>query len=289
MVKLEFNKPTAENAMGLIYASCNLTDLDIDFPYQFPLEFSVYNTVSGNKVWASQLFPGSWSTFVEPCNTYATITDANQKEIVRWEWDTLLYGDDASTLFMLWALKNKGAKGIAIGTHDGTTGEWVQPLRNGLVEAFLVEASIPQYKNLVNNYKSIPCCYPILSLITANGADCEFYEGIEGYTNSVIKDLTLHYEPSATSSIKKSRSLNDLICEVGLSDSLDWLHLDVEGLDAELILSLDNSRVKLPDLIIYENLNLSIEKKEEVHGWLERYGYLFKDSGWNTIAHKKRS
>ena len=287
MFKIEFNNPTEQNPFGVLFARSNFADLGVDCPYDYPLAFSVYNSVSGQRVWSSDLFAGSWSSFVEPCNTYAVITDKNQNVIVKWEWDTFQHGDDAHILFMLWALKNKGAKGISIGTHDGSTGEWVEPLRQGLIEAFLVEASITQYKSLVNNFKSIPGCFPLLSLITTDGGDCEFFEGPDGFTNSVIKEHTLNYTSSVTSTLKKSRSLNDLICEVGLSENLGWLHLDVEGIDADLILSLDDNRIKLPDFIIYESLNLSNEKKQEVYRWLSNKGYLYKESGWNTIAHKK--
>jgi hypothetical protein len=187
---------------------------------------------------------------------------------------------------MLWCLKNKGAKGIAIGTHDGTTGEWVEPLRSGLVEAFLVEASIPQYKSLVENYSEIYKCFPLFSLITPDGGDCEFFESPDGFTNSVIKNHVLNYSSDVTKVVKKSKSLNDLICETGLSDEIKWLHLDVEGIDADLVMSLDESRVKLPEFIIYESLNLPMEKKEETYRWLSERGYSYKESGWNTIAHK---
>jgi hypothetical protein len=287
MIKIEFTKPNEENPFGVIIAIHEIPDLEVENPWEYPLSFSIFNEISGDKIWGSDILPGRWSSFVEPCNSYAQITDKNRNIIVDWKWDTFLHGDDAHILFMLWSLKNKGAKGISIGTHDGTTGEWVEPLRKGLIEAFLVEASVPQYKKLVDNYKNISGAYPILSLITENGRDCEFYEEVEGFTNSVIKEHTLKYASQITSAIKKSRSLNDLVCEVGLADSLDWLHLDVEGIDADLVLSLDPSRIKLPDFIIYESLNLSNEKKQEVYNWFNNNGYLFKEAGWNTIAHKK--
>lgn len=289
MIKLEFIPPNGVNPGGHLHTSLDFLDLGIKSPYEFPLTFSVYSSVSGDKIWSSDLLPGNWSSFYEPCNTYVQITNQDQNIIVEWKWDTFFHGDEAHILFMTWALKNKGSKGISIGTHDGSTGEWVEPLRSGLIEAFLVEASVPQYKKLIDNYKNISGAYPILSLITDDGRDCEFFEGSEGFTNSIIKEHTLHYTSQITSDVKKSRSLNDLICEVGLADSLGWLHLDVEGIDADLILSLDSHRVKLPELIIYESLNLSDEKKNEVYIWLNNNGYLFKESGWNTIAHKKAS
>ena len=287
MFKIEFTNPTTENPFGVLFARSNWGDLGIDSPYQYPLKFSVYNQISGQEIWTSNLFAGSWSSFVEPCNSFAVIVDNNQNQIVKWEWDTFQHGDESHVLFMVWSLKNKGAKGIAIGTHDGSTGEWVEPLRKGLIEGFLIEASIPQYKNLVQNYKNVPGCFPILSLITPDGKDCEFFEGAQGFTNSIIKEHSLKYDDSVVASIKKTKSLNDLILEIGLSENLSWLHLDVEGIDGDLILSLDDSRIKLPELIIYESCNLSPQKKQEVFRWLDERGYSYKESGWNTIAHKQ--
>jgi hypothetical protein len=287
MIKIEFRKPNEENPFGVLFASHGIPDLQVENPWEYPLSFSIFNEISGDKIWGSDMNPGSWSSFVEPCNSYAKITDKNQNVIVEWKWDTFLHGDDSHILFMLWCLKNKGAKGISIGTHDGSTGEWVEPLRKGLIEAFLVEASVPQYKKLVDNFKNIHGAYPILSLITEDGRNCEFFEGPDGFTNSVIKEHTENYTSQVITTTKKSRSLNDLICEVGLENNLGWLHLDVEGIDADLVLSLDPTRIKLPDFIIYESLNLSYEKKQEVYVWLNNNGYLFKESGWNTIAHKK--
>jgi hypothetical protein len=289
MIKIEFRKPNEENPFGVLFASHEIPDLQIENPWEYPLYFSIFNEISGDKIWGSDILPGSWASFVEPCNSYAQITDKNQNIIVEWKWDTFLHGDDAHILFMLWCLKNKGAKGISIGTHDGSSGEWVEPLRKGLIEAFLVEASIPQYKKLVDNFKNVKGAYPILSLVTEDGRDCEFFEGNDEFTNSVIKEHTERFSSQISSSIKKSKSLNDLICEVGLAENLGWIHLDVEGIDADLVLSLDSNRIKLPDFIIYESLNLSIEKKQEVFGWLNNNGYLFKESGWNTIAHRKEN
>ena len=286
MIRLIFYDPTESNPFGIIKAEIGSESLNIGFPWDFPLDFRITNKVDGKIKWSSSLSPGYWSSFVEPCNALAEILDAEGNILSRWEWDTFLHGDESHVLFMIWCLKNKGAKGIAIGTHDGTTGEWVDPLRSGLIEAFLVEASIPQYKRLIENYKGIERCFPILSLVTSDGEDCEFFEGPDGFTNSVIQEHTLQYTSEITKTIKKSRSLNDLICEVGLDKELKWLHLDVEGIDADLIMSLDESRVNLPEFIIYESLNLSAEKKEDVCKWLSGRGYSYKESGWNTIAHK---
>jgi hypothetical protein len=286
MIRLIFSDPTKTNPFGIIKAEIVSESLNIGFSWDSPLDFRITSTVDKKIKWSSKIHPGNWSYFVEPCNTLAEILDAEGNVLLRWEWDTLLHGDESHVLFMLWCLKNKGAKGIAIGTHDGTTGEWVHPTREGHLKGFLVEASVPQYIKLVDNYKNIEGVYPILSLVTPEGGYTTFFEGGEGHTNSTVPNYTSGYigEESVSSKVLPSRSLNSLILELGLEKDLKWLHLDVEGIDADLILSLDEDLVILPEIIIYESVALAEEKKEEIGRWLSEKSYSFHESGWNTIA-----
>ena len=300
MIKLEFTEPATyksydfdtlytlnKNPFGTIRAEVGFTDLGIEFPYEFPLLFQVVSNVDKSIVYESQMFPGCWASSGLPDDTTAYIKDKNYNTIAKWEYEALLHGDICAKLFMCWCLNNKGAKGIAIGTHDGTSGEWVSPLRKGLVDAFLVEASDTQYAGLEKNYRNFDRCKTIKRLITPDGKDCEFFESGDGVSNSVFKS---HVENHKTGDLKitykKSTSLNDLILECGLKDDLKWLHLDVEGLDSNLILSLDKEIVNLPEIIIYESLNLSVGEKKKTIEWLEENGYSCKECGWNTIAHK---
>jgi hypothetical protein len=55
--------------------------------------------------------------------------------------------------------------------------------------------------------------------------------------------------------------------------------LDVEGLDAQLIMGIDESKVTLPNFIIFEDYNLSQDKKDEIYGWLHNRGYVTKSEG----------
>jgi len=74
--------------------------------------------------------------------------------------------------------------------------------------------------------------------------------------------------------------------ELGLEKDLKWLHLDVEGIDANLIMSLDDRLIVLPEIIIYESLNLKKGEKEEISKWLSEKSYSFYESGWNTICYR---
>lgn len=284
-MKIEFIRPGIESPFGTV-------KIDIGFPkenYNYPLTFQVINKVDNEIKWQTEnMFPGSWSSFGSPDNCISYVKDCLGNILDTFDWNQIKHGDLSHKKLLEWSLKNRGAKGIAIGTHDGTSGEWVHPVRIGLIEGFLVEASDKQFDVLYNNYQNISNSHTIKSLVTRDGGECEFYESVgnqtDGQTNSVKRDHVMKHTDSFVSVIKKSISLNDLIIKCGLQNDLAWLHLDVEGIDDELILSLDDSIVKMPEIIIYESLNLSEERKIKVISFLESKNYTCVESGWNTIA-----
>ena len=278
---IRFESPTKENPFGKLI--CEITN-NISDRFQPPFKFIVTNTVDNKIKWYTELSIGWWSCYVEPCNSEAKLVDSNDELIDIWIWKTDKHGDFSHKIFLEWVLSNKNAKGIAVGTHDGSTGEWVYPLRENLIEGYLVEASEKQFLDLSDNYKEYKNAFVINSLITSDGSELEFFESDDGFTNSVSKEHVLKYDSNVRSILKKSISLNDLIIKCGLQNDLAWLHLDVEGIDDELILSLDDSIVKMPEIIIYESLNLSEERKIKVISFLESKNYTCVESGWNTIA-----
>ena len=289
MINFKYTKPNSENPLGKILVEIENPPTGSPFPWSLPLSLKICSQVSGGTIWENKnMSPGTWSSYPFGFDSIVSVEEATGEKIFQWEWNPLIDGDDSHKFFLSWAMKNKGSKGIAIGTHDGTSGEWVCALRKGYIEAFLVEASSPQYVKLVDNYKNIKGAYPILSLVTPEGGYTTFFEGGEGYTNSTIKNHTEEYigENLVSSKILPSRSLNNLILELGLEKDLKWLHLDVEGIDANLIMSLDDRLIVLPEIIIYESLNLKKGEKEEISKWLSEKSYSFYESGWNTICYR---
>ena len=124
-----------------------------------------------------------------------------------------------------------------------------------------------------NNYKNNSLVKPIQNLITTNGGEVEFFEGGAGYTNTVVENVIRHWETEEINSTKRdSISITDLILnECG--GQIDWLHLDVEGLDAQLIMGIDETKITLPNFIIFEDYNLPQDKKDEIYNWLHQRGY----------------
>ena len=277
---INFENPDNDTPFGTVRVN-----IPSDQEYKYPLTFQVINKIDNKVKWeTNNMWPGHWSSFGSPNNCISYLKDNDGNIIDIFDWNSNLHGDVSHKKLSEWALKNKGSKGIAIGTHDGTTGEWVEPLVDGLIEGYLVEASSEQFEILSNNYKNINNAHVIQSLVTKDGKDCEFYEGPNSQTNSINKNHALKHNDNIISVLKKSISINDLIIKCGLQNDLKWLHIDVEGIDDELILSLDETKVRLPEIIIYESLNISDERKEIVIKWLESKNYTCEESGWNTIA-----
>lgn len=249
-----------------------------------PIDFKIFNMISGKIQWESKLSPGCWSYYGMISNTKSQIIRKNET-LCEFVWDTFLHGDLSHQCMMLWAMENKGSFGIAIGTYNGETGEWVEPLRRGYIEGVLVEASKDQFFELEENYKNISNCHLLNSLITENGGEFNFWESSDAsYTNSILKNHVEKHSENLVGKQMESISLNSLISSQ--EKKVKWLHLDVEGIDTNLILSLSQENIDNIDIIIYETLNSPEEEKENCKKFLEKNNFKVKESGWNTIAHR---
>lgn len=264
-------------------------EVSADYPYPTPIKFEVRHRYTNELVWSSEMYSGSWSEYNYPDSSYpnARLVSKDGQVLMEFNWNIMIDGDEIHKIFLTWAKNNVGAKGIAIGTHDGTSGEWVEPVREGILEAYLVEASVKQYQELVNNYRSFKNSYPLMYLVTTDGSYYNFYEGDNGYTNSVIDSITQKYQSSIVTKKMPSISLNSLIMNLNLQNDLGWLHIDTEGIDADLVMSLDDTLIKLPEIIIFETINLEPEKLENCISWLKSKNYKCSETiGFNMIAYK---
>ena len=248
-----------------------------------PLRLRILKHVSGEEQWSTNLNDFWFATFPNTEMFDVQITDSRGVVVYEKIWDVFEHGNYFYKSLWLYNKKvlsnGKLPKGLVIGTHDGEFGEWVPIVLRREANVVLVEASDAQFNKLSNNYKNNSLVKPIKNLITPNGGDVEFFEGGAGYTNTVVEKVIRHWETEEVhSTLKPSISITDLILnECG--GSIDWLHLDVEGLDAKLIMGIDENKVKLPDFIIFEDYNLSLEEKEQIYSYLHNRGYKTKSEG----------
>ena len=79
----------------------------------------------------------------------------------------------------------------------------------------------------------------------------------------------------------KSISLRDLISKYNLSGKW-WLHIDAEGIDDELIYSIDVKN--LPSCLIFEYSHFDENRIENIKRWLNQNSYRYITSNMNMMC-----
>jgi hypothetical protein len=285
IVKFEFTHPDDKDFEGCLKVTVRADAGKYLNETEFPLRFQVYNNNSYIP-WNTDLYPGYWSsyTFITYCK--ADIITASGIKLLEWNWNVFEHGDFCHQAFYLWAMENKGCRGISIGTHDGTSGEWVGPVSEGILPAVLVEPSDRQHYLLERLYANKSWITIDKSCVTPNGGEVRFYEAGLGHTNSVNPDHVSKYLPDLPINEKvfQSLTLRQMLDKHGIGNGKWWMHLDVEDLDDKLIVSFDYNGINLPECIIFENENLPEERFNLVSNWLQSHSYECTSSGRNTIC-----
>jgi FkbM family methyltransferase len=252
---------------------------------EFPLSVFFSKYINDEIVWESTANDNWFVTYKDFTFKNITVTTKSGKIIFEEKFIPNKQ-DSLHQIFLTYCSSNPNNFGLAIGTHDGEYGEWVQSVKEGHTNAVLVEASDKQFNGLKNNYKSITNVNLIQSLVTPNGDEVSFFESESGYFNSTDIDHLKRYQISDIVETKKtSVSLKDLI-KNNFDTKPSWMHLDVEGLDAKLILSLKDNVELLSDFIVFENTNLSYEDKNDVNNFLMSLGYELFNYDISTLAIK---
>jgi FkbM family methyltransferase len=78
---------------------------------------------------------------------------------------------------------------------------------------------------------------------------------------------------------------DSLIEKSGL-ERIDWLQIDTEGFDFEII-KMFNIGVTKPAVIVYENLHFSVSLQNECLNYLKQHDYECRNFGPNTLAMRK--
>ena len=273
MIQVEYNSSGIKVDVGMISKYNENT----------PLTLKIKKHVSGETQWSTILSDNWYATYPNTEMFDVEITDSKNNLIYVKRWDIMEHGNYFYKSLWLYnkslISKGKFPKGLVIGTHDGEFGEWVPIVMKNECQVVLVEASDKQYDKLVENYKNRSLVTKIKELVTPNGGEVEFFEGGEGYTNTIVEDVIRNWEKEEIKSTKRnSISITDLILDK-CGGNIDWLHLDVEGLDSQLIMGIDTTRVNLPKFIIFEDYNLSEEKKKEIYNWFYNEGYDIRSEG----------
>jgi hypothetical protein len=261
MINIQYNHP-----------NIRVETKEISKLYNTPLKVEITTHVSKKIQWDCEIGDNSWATFSNDSIFDVIIKDSNDAVIINREFNVLEDGSYLDKALHLYCSNLDNPQGLAIGSHDGEFGEWVYPTLNNLTKTTLVEASTPQFTKLTENYKDFSNVTLIQNLVTTDGSKTEFFEGGKGYTNSVKENVIRSWEKEEIhSNLRESISINNLINQISPNKKLDWLHLDIEGYDAEILKAVNVEL--LPNFIIFEHNNLLMENKLKLENYLIDLGY----------------
>ena len=251
-----------------------------------PLKIQFKNIITDEIHYETELKDYYWAEWCgSELITDVLIYSSNGTLLHEYKWDVITHGDEIEKMlwFYLKARQLNGLKsnGLVIGSHDGRNGHWIYSVKHKLTDATLVDGSDKQYVELTQNYKHNSNIETLNTIVTTDGSYVEWYQGGEGYTDTVVPSLINEWLDSSeiTKSYRKSISINDLMKD----KNYDWLHLDVEGIDGDLILALENK----PNVIIYESMNLDKIMEAKLNLWFVENSYETIECNGNTIAIKK--
>lgn len=256
------------------------TDLNFLYKNQLPLKIKFLRNVSDRVLWSSEIHSHNWTSFPDSDIIDVQIEDAQGVILKRHRWDVFLNGSFFYQTLWNYCCKRisegKKNKGLSIGTHNGEFGEWVPLAQNNLSEITLIEGSSKQFEELFKNFSEFTYLKFINEIVTPDGKEVIFYEGGQGYTNSVRKEVIEYWESDQiTETRRSSLKFNDLV-----SEDMNWIHLDVEGIDDQLLMSLDENKFENLDIIIFEYNNLSTERRENIDTFMKSKGYeTYRDKG----------
>lgn len=252
---------------------------------QLPLKFQFTRPINQKILWETEIGSHSWVTFPDTEMVDVIVKDNKDNKLIHFNWDVMMHGDIIYKKFYNFFINNsnKKHKGLVVGTHNGEFGEWVPVAMNRLSDMILIEASQKQYDELINSYSNYDNLKFIKELVTVDGEETIFYEGGKGYTNTVLKRVIDYWEKDEiTQTLRDSLKFSDLITE-----EINWLHLDCEGIDYNLIMSLDDKQIKQLEMIVFEYNNSSEEERRLINDYLINKGFeTYRERGVSIAIRK---
>lgn len=239
--------------------------------------------INPDDFWEHEIGPGRWVSYESGENKIINVQLLeNNSVIYEKKYDPLILGSDLDKIFSLYCKLNKNTKGIVVGSHDGTWGHWVPSVLDKETDAIIIEGSEKQFQSLKKIYGFKKNCILLHQIVSTDGNDVDWYTGGAGFTDSVVMEVPKFFmdESEITKERRSTKTLNELIKYYNYDD-YDWLHTDVEGYDAKLIMSIE----RLPKLIIFENEHIKKSHEYELLcSYLIDKNYQIYEYGQDTLA-----
>ena len=217
------------------------------------------------------------------------------KRLARWGYEFSKIG---RTIFFLEKLAKKQGQinFIQVGANDGISFDNIYPFfKSHQCKGLLIEPLPHFFARLKLNYADSPSIVPLnialhptertFDIYSVNPKELYKYphwvSGIASFNKEHLIQNSVNENDLITETVP-CMSLSKLIAEHGLQN-LDYLQIDTEGFDDEIIKMIDFGQVK-PKLIKFESIHLSPEKKLSTVRLLKSNGYKIIDERRDMIA-----
>jgi hypothetical protein len=255
---------------------CTISD-ELMIPTEcFPLKFKILELITNDVIWEVNLEKNMWATWSGK-NVIRDVTAivTTSQNIILKELN-YNYENENLLIYEFWdyfCRINKNTCGLILGCGDGTWGEWVTPVSREDISCHLVEGSKKTFDKLSKTYDKNKKMILYNEVITVDGLECNFYDG--GYTdglNTINFDYLKKIDPNANSTFKitKTESISNFLDKIG---KVDWIRLDIEGSDYEIIKAIPKKYLEGLIMIQYEHHLLSDDKKIEIDEILLPMGF----------------
>lgn len=262
---------------------------DIIYPVKVYFSFDR----NGNIAWET-IIQGSnmWCSYPEISNIGVKIVDNYGNLIFNKPWVYCDYSDQIEIKFINWCRKfifmyGRNPNGLVIGSHNGSSGEWVEAYDQRLIgNALLIEPNPKPFNQLVSKYQHDSRFTFKQIVVSEVDGFVDFYtdDKNESESSSLIQSNLLKNHNSSVRKSVKSSTPNDIL----KNHESDWLHIDAEGYDADIILLIDDIYMNRLKFIIWEHIHLSDVDKNRLKLKLESFGFeVYSGSDYNSCAIKK--
>lgn len=249
----------------------------------FPLKFQVLELITNKVIWETKLNLGEWAGWNGVRDRNFKVLTKENIVLKQVNYDHSIENLELYEFWDYFCIINNKTVGLILGAGDGTWGEWVVPINREKIKCHLVEASDSTFDKLKKVYDNNPNFILHNSLISTDGSDYKFYQGMhENAFNTINHDFLIKNINGASCDfvLKKSKNILELLYEIG---KIDWIRIDLEGIDYDIIKKIPNFILKSLILIQYEHLNLSEDKRKEIDDIILPLGFIKKIYDIDTI------
>lgn len=264
-----------------VYCEISHDIINIIDKKKLPLKFKVCGLVDNNNIYyETELSGGMWAK-------YSGIRDIRvlifTKDNVLIKEKKYSYELENLKLYEFWEYYcklNKNYKFLILGSGNGNWGEWCNPIIENNIKCHLVEGDEDEFKKLKNSYEKFENVRMYNIFLSSDGKDYNFYKLNNGFSS--INLSYLEKNNLKTNNIQKVKTI-DIKTFLSILEDIDCIRFDVEGIDYDLIKSIDDDVFNNLKFVQYEHMNLEEKKIKEIDELFINKGFKKIDFEIDTV------